>query len=87
MASTTYSITVKGEVRAQFVADLTRASEPIYILHDHGVSHNRESTPFQTSDARHREREAARLIIGYCASEGGPCVEDGEEWDVHEEVA
>lgn len=43
-----------------FRADLTEASAPIF---DVGVDGEDIATPFQTADARHREHEAAKLIL------------------------
>lgn len=50
----------------RFCADLTRAAAPIYSLPDKGAPEDEGfSTPYQTADARHREWDAARLLLEY----------------------
>lgn len=69
-----YRIVVDGDTRLNFSANFAQASSPILMEGD--------STPFQVADARHSAARAAEMLIGYCHSEGGPCVEDGEEYTV-----
>lgn len=71
-------ITVDGDTRLVFSGDFAQASSPLLI--------NGESTPFQVADARHRVTEAARILLGYCESSGGPVVGEDEEWEVEEVV-
>lgn len=50
----------------RFEADLTQAAAPIRSLPDHDDDDTDGfSTPFQTADARHDAREAAKLLIRY----------------------
>jgi hypothetical protein len=71
---TTYEIRVNDHIRATFAADFARAEYPITL--------DGEPTPYQVGDARHRPDEAAELLIDWCDSEGGPIVEDEEEYEV-----
>lgn len=59
-----------------FSADFVQASSPILLEGD--------STPFQVADARHREREAAELLNGWCRGQGGEAWGEGEDFSVEE---
>lgn len=75
----TYSVTVGGEERLRFRADLVEASAPIRIVGANGTS---RPTPFQTANARHQECEAAELLNRWCRSEGGECWEEDEDYEI-----
>lgn len=77
MATQTYIISVDGNERATFSANFAEASSPILI--------DGRSTPFQVADARHRETRAAQILIDWCRSQGGPIVDEDEDWEVEEQ--
>lgn len=55
-----------GFDKLELDVDLAQASAPIHYLGEEGQL---VSTPFQTADARHRERDAAKLVIGWLGSD------------------
>lgn len=56
-----YEVSMTQGFRFYFLADLTEASAPLFLLDDDG---SRRATPWQTADVRHDEREAAALFVG-----------------------
>lgn len=76
MTTAIYAVRVDGETRFTFGGNFAQASSPITLDGD--------STPFQVADARHRPANAAKLLIDWCASEGGSAVGDDEEYEVDE---
>lgn len=73
---TVYEAKVGGDVRLVFRADFAQASSPIEIEGEDGFN----STPYQVADARHKVREAADMLNGWCYSQGG------EAWGEDEDV-
>ena len=71
---TKYRVTVDGETRLEFEADLTQASAKITI---DGVP-----TPFRTANASHQAISAARCINEWHYSEGGASFGIHENWIV-----
>lgn len=69
-----YRVMVDGDCRATFEADLCEASAPITL--------NGDTTPFQTSDARHDADRAASLLNRWCDSEGGAFMDEDEDFEV-----
>lgn len=66
--SKTYQVILSGRVLLSFRADFAQASSPLMIEVRSGSF---DSTPYQVADAGHRPAEAARMLNGWCRSEGG----------------
>jgi hypothetical protein len=76
---TTYAVTVNGEERLQFYADLSNAASQVTYLDSFG---DWCPTPFQTADGRHSEEELAELLNGWLYAEGGAAWDAGEDIEV-----
>lgn len=63
--ATEYTINL-GFDRLRIQADLSQASAQIRYL---GADDEWHSTPYQTADASHRVRDAARLVVRYLGRE------------------
>lgn len=73
----TYIVTVDGEERLRFSADLSQAAEPLMIIGEDG---EKLPTPYCTGDARHNQDMAAELLNNWLWSEGGEAWGESEDW-------
>lgn len=64
----TYEVRDGDTVVLAFRADFAQASSPILIGTRAGGF---DATPYQVADARHRPAEAAKMLNGWCRSQGG----------------
>lgn len=67
MTMATYSYTMPWGETLRISADLAQASAPILV--EGAEEDDWQSTPYQTADARHRERDMVRLVIGHLGRE------------------
>lgn len=81
-----YRATVDGVERMRFRGDFSQAASPIMLECGEPGSGDYTSTPYQVADARHRPREAAEMLAGWCRNEGGEVIGEDEVIEV-EEVA
>lgn len=82
MSRKIYSITVGGDERIRFSADLAEASAAVELLDLGGDLDTGSLTLFQTADGGH-----SALGVAYCLvrwSDLIECIGDDEEWDVEE---
>ncbi len=85
MTNTSYEVTIDGDARLTFQANLADAAAPITVIADDG--YELLSTPFQTADARHDANRAARLLNDWCRSEGGEAWGEDEDDSIDVTVA
>lgn len=72
----TYKVTLKDGQKFVFSANLVEASAPISVnFHDSDDDNDWQPTPYQTADARHSPRRAAKLLAAHFATDEDDCTD------------